>query len=102
MKTIKARILELTLESCSAHLKRLKEINAPEILIEGSTLYLAELERGEIEIAGSVELLEQEYVSHEKLKGNGGKSYVCFNGTVNYFPKAKFGKYIAPVTKINS
>jgi hypothetical protein len=95
MATIGEYIILKELEMATNRRNKLEEIGAPEIMISGCNKCIEDLKNGKIEISGSTNLLEIEYVSSEVKKGRGGKVYISFNGFINYFPNAKYGKYIA-------
>ena len=48
--------------------------DGPSKSVDGATL-----KTGEIKVGGAVELLEEEFLTVEKKKGNGGKIYYTFN-----------------------
>ena len=97
--TIREHILENTRQNVESRLQKLEEMQAPEVLISSVKSQLTELENGQIEIGGDAELLQEDYVSVELKKGSGGKVYFEYNGNINYFPKAKYGRFIARRTR---
>ena len=92
--TIKEIIIAKELESSKERLALLEEMDAPEVIIVSLDKHIERLTEGQIEVGGDSSLLELEYISHVTKKGNGGKPYVVFNDSINYFPQAKFGRYI--------
>lgn len=80
-------------------LSSLVAIQAPDVMIKGIEKDIRDMEAGkEVKISGDVEYLEHEFVSETFKTGRGGKKYVEFtlaNGEkINYFPNAKYGRYI--------
>jgi len=87
-------ILEGSTKSAEERLAKLQEMGAPAVMIDGQKNIVDELHSGNLKIGGDVELLDEEYISREFKKGNGGKVYIQINGTINFFPNAKYGMYI--------
>lgn len=92
--TIKEFIIKCEAKSLTERAEKLEAMSAPKIMIEGCMKAVADLEAGILPVSGASELLDIEYVQHEQRKGRGGKVYVTFNGTINYFPQAKYGRFI--------
>lgn len=76
-------------------LAKLTEAEAPEIIIDSIKQEIARLEAGILKISGNADLLAVEFESVTQKKGRGGKPYLHINGKINYFPYAKYGRYIA-------
>ena len=93
--TIKDKIIEAELKGIRERLNNLIRIEAPDIMVESIEKEIERLEQGTLKIGGDKSLLDQEYTSCECKVGNGGKNYVQFNNNINYFPNAKYGRYIA-------
>lgn len=101
---IKNYLFKKIAESNRKRAKRFIEIGAPKIVIENLLQEAEKLETGgSVKIDGDKEALDLEFVSEEFLTGRGGKKYIQFmigNGQkVNYFPNARYGRYIKFDTK---
>ena len=92
--TIREYIVNAELNIAESRLNKLHEIGAPEVMLKSLADCINNLQNGNIEVSGDSNLLDVNYVSSEIKTGNGGKKYICFNNSINYFPKAKYGKYI--------
>ena len=92
---IEEYIINATIESVEARRDKLVAMQAPEILIKSIDEELDRLRDGKLKCGGDVELLQAEFVSVEQKKGKGGIPYFTFNGDINYFPKAKYGRFVA-------
>jgi hypothetical protein len=88
-------IISKELKGAEDRKNKFEEIGAPQIMIDGQSKMIEDLKNGKIKISGELNLLEVEYTSSEVKKGKGGKIYITFNNSINYFPNAKYGKYIA-------
>lgn len=75
--------------------KRLEEIRAPKIMIEGTIKMAQELKEGNLKIGGDKSLLEEEATDYEVKNGRGGVSYIQFDNGIAYFPNAKYGRFIS-------
>lgn len=93
--TIKEYIIKGTITSIEERKCKLTEIGAPSVLISAMITELDKLRSGNLTCRGEVELLEHEMENVEQKKGRGGIPYYVFNGNINYFPKAKYGRFIA-------
>lgn len=93
--TIKEHILKQTKEYVEWRKNKLIDMGAPDILIKNCDEEMERLNNGDLRCSGEVELLDNELVSHEVKQGRGGKLYHVFNGNINYFPKAKYGRFVA-------
>lgn len=94
---IREYILEKELVGYKYRLDKLIEIGAPQVIIDRQRELVGELENGVISVSGDKEVLEFEFNKSEKKTGRGGKVYIqfiCDNCLVNYFPTAKYGRYI--------
>ncbi len=94
------------LENNKERLDKLVAIQAPGVMIEGIKKEITDLEAGkEVKIKGDTEYLEYAFISETWKTGRGGKKYVEFTLTngekVNYFPNAKYGRYIKKENKEN-
>ena len=82
--------------------KRIQELSgiAPDILIENlkeNLSFLEESKSNYFNVTGDKEVLKWEVKSFESFNGRGGKSYIVFHckeGDVNFFPNARYGRYI--------
>ena len=94
---IREYILEKELIGYNYRLDKLIEIGAPQVIIDRQRELVGELENGVLSVSGDKEVLEFEFNKSEKKTGRGGKVYIqftCDNCLVNYFPTAKYGRYI--------
>jgi len=94
--TIRENICKNEVRMMKERLDRLTELGAPRIIIlETLPKQIAELEAGNLTgIGGDLELLDVEVESIENRTGRGGKLYIVYNGSINYFPAARYGRYI--------
>lgn len=76
-------------------LRKLIEMGAPEVVINGQSKAVRALENREIQIGGNAKLAEAMVETAEVKRGRGGKQYVEFNGCIRYFPNAKYGRFIS-------
>lgn len=95
--TIREKILEVEIANSTKRLEALEDMGMPTIVIDSMRSSIESMKSGDLKISGDTEVLEDEYISGETKKGRGGKMYVCINGSVNYFPNAKYGRYIKRV-----
>lgn len=93
--TISDYIIEHTAASLEERKERLIKMDAPDILIVNVVDELIRLYQGELICFGDTELLEEEFKTVVQKKGKGGIPYYTFNGDINYFPKAKYGRFVA-------
>lgn len=93
--TIKDVIIKTELTALKERLEKMKEMDAPDIIIDSLLTEINNLESGSLKIGGDKSLLNTEFVSSEIKTGSGGKRYVHFNNGINYFPQARYGRYIA-------
>lgn len=98
--TIKEYIIENTISWMKERKCKLVEFGAPSVLISAINTELDKLQSGELTCSGEKELLDEEFISDEVRKGRGGIPYHVFNGNINYFPKAKYGRFIAKGEKL--
>ena len=96
------KILELELASNESRLKKLLNIQAPEVITEAVSKQIERLKSGcplALDIKDKENLLDIEYTSHDVCTGSGGKKFIMFNKEtdlcVNYFPNGRFGKFVA-------
>lgn len=95
---IKEKIIEMEIATATDRLNKLNAMEAPAIITKALEQTLTELKSGIIKISGDADLLNLEFEKWESRKGNGGKVYLQINENINYFPNAKYGKFI---TKAN-
>lgn len=92
-------IKEYLQQGRAERLAKLKEIRAPQIVIEHAERSLARGPRP----SGDKTLLDLEVESYEVRVGRGGKEYIAFkvvnHPEVLYFPNARFGSFIKIVDK---
>ena len=93
--TIKEYLINGTETALEERRQKLIDMGAPSILIEKTGEELINLYNGKFTCGGEIELLNEEMVDVEQKKGRGGIPYYTFNGNINYFPNAKYGRYIA-------
>lgn len=92
--TVREYIIEATIKSLTERVSKLEKLGAPRIMCEAIHEELADLNADIFKCGGDVEYLEDELITVESRKGNGGKSYYIFNGYIRYFPMAKYGRYV--------
>lgn len=92
--TVKEYLIYCELKGAEDRLSKLQDMNAPVVMIEGQKKIVADLQNGKFVVSGDIHLLEEDYSGHEMRKGRGGKVYVVINGHINYFPNARYGRYI--------
>lgn len=93
--TVKEWIIKGTISALEERRQKLIDMGAPSILIEKTGEELINLYNGVFACKGEVELLEEEMIDVEQKKGRGGIPYYTFNGNINYFPRAKYGRFVA-------
>ena len=93
-RTIKQFICENEARQRLERAMSLEKIGAPKVMIDGCKREAERLSAGELEISGDTSLLDVAVESFEVRKGKGGKPYINFNSSINYFPVAKYGRYI--------
>jgi hypothetical protein len=92
--TIREELLRASIEATIKRMHKLELVGAPEIVIESCQHQIDAMKSGEFEIGGDTDVLDEEFLSAEEKKGRGGKRYYVINGNINYFPNAKYGRYI--------
>lgn len=92
--TIKDFIIEGTTSALIERWKTLKNMDAPEVMIQSCEEELKRLANHELKCGGEVKLLNEEYLSHVEKIGRGGITYYVFNGNINYFPRARYGRFV--------
>ena len=50
-----------------------------------------------MKISGDIEVLDEKVGTVQFRKGRGGKNYYIINGSINYYPSAKYGPFIKRV-----
>ncbi|MBQ4447448.1 MAG: hypothetical protein II897_04055 [Clostridia bacterium] len=93
--TIREWLIENEARIQSERLSKLVEIGAPAVMLNAQRKLVEELDNGIVEVGGETALLETEIETYEWKTGKGGKPYAHINGSVNFFPRAKYGRYIA-------
>ena len=96
--TVKELILEKEIKLAKERLAGLKKMDAPMVMIDSLTKQIKEMKAGEIKIGGNQELLDYEFTEYRVQLGRGGKYYISFDGIINYFPTARYGRYISKNT----
>ena len=98
MMTIKDFICMYELAALAERKVRCNDLGMKQ-MADAISIEIGRLEKGILTIGGDVDLLDEEYVDHELKTGSGGKKYVRFNGKVNYFPNAKYGRFVTAGTR---
>lgn len=96
-KPVKDWIVDGLLNNAKDRLNKLKEINAPEIMINGQAKYVKKLEDGNLKgiVSGDSRALNSIMKNVRRSVGNGGKSFFVINdASIFYYPNAKYGPYI--------
>ena len=92
--TILDKILEIEINAWQNRLNKLTAINAPEIMLVKLRENIENAKKGIIKITDKEDLLSIHFKEYEVKKGRGGVPYIQFNGSINYFPEGKYGKFI--------
>lgn len=96
---IRDKIIENTLKNVTERCEGIIKIGGPAIIIENLKKEIENLKNGILKIKDKENLLDIEFADVEWKKGRGGVPYATFNnGTINYFPNARYGAFI---TKAN-
>ncbi len=82
-------ILEDIQQGLNARAQELIKIQAPQIIIDNQ-LKLVQNPK----IGGDTSLLGVEITSKELRTGRGGKKYIVYNGSISFYPNARYGMYI--------
>lgn len=93
--TIKEFLVTKELVSMKERLLRLKQISAPKIMIESLKEKISNFSNDNFNVGGNNELLEVEYETHVVKTGRGGKKYLLINDAIQYFPNARYGRFIS-------
>ncbi len=93
--TIGEIIIRNELAAAKARLSKLEALGAPAVTLEAIRREVAQLEAGELKIGGDRALLELEAEGAEVKTGRGGKKYIRFANGVQYFPQARYGRFIS-------
>ena len=95
---IKEYIIINELNYLEYRLTRLKEIQAPAIVIKNTEDEINRLKEGNLVIRGTKKLLDIE-IDEQLIKAEGkpGNQVITFNNQVVYFPDAPNGRYIRKV-----
>jgi len=95
---IKEYIITQELKHFENRLAKLKEINAPAIVIKNTEDEVNRLKEGNLIIRGTKKLLNIEIDEQlTKVEGKLGNQVITFNNQVIYFPDAPNGRYIRRV-----
>ena len=95
---IKEYIIANELNYFEYRLTRLKEIQAPAIIIQNTEDEVNRLKEGNLIIRGTKKLLNIEIDEQlTKAEGKPGNQVITFNNQVVYFPDAPNGRYIRKV-----
>lgn len=92
--TIKEYIIEKETAIYTERLEKLETIGAPQIVITAQRNAIKELQTGNFKVGGDTNLLDYNFKNREVKTGRSGKTYISFDGKINYFPTAKYGRYI--------
>jgi hypothetical protein len=98
-QTIRQYITRVAISQGEKRLEKLKSLRAPFVLVEAVEREQARWKEGTVKINGEQTLLDVEFESVETRTGNGGKKYLQFNGSINFFPEARHGLFIAKKVK---
>ena len=92
---IRDKIIESMLEIVTERCEKIIEIGGPAIIIENLKKEIENLKNGILKVKDKENLLDLEFNDIEWKKGRDGVPYVTFNnGTINYFPNARYGAFI--------
>ena len=92
---IRDKIIESMLEIVTERCEKIIEIRGPAIIIENLKKEIENLKNGILKVKDKENLLDLEFNDIEWKKGRDGVPYVTFNnGTINYFPNARYGAFI--------
>ena len=104
MGTVAQHLAKHLLFNFEKRLETFQQIKAPEVLIRQLQENIDIIEsQPAIDAVESLvtcknpEILTAEFISSETHTGNGGKKYYTYQtsvGEVNYFPQAKFGRFV--------
>ena len=93
---IRDKIIENTLKNVTERCEGMIKIGGPAIIIENLKKEIENLKNGILKIKDKENLLDIEFTDIEWKKGRGGVPYASINnGTINYFPNARYGAFIA-------
>ena len=93
--TILDYIIDHTAVALEERKQKLIDMDAPDVLIINVVDELIRLYQGELICFGDTDLLDEEFKTVIKKKGRGGIAYFTCNGNINYFPRAKYGRFVA-------
>ena len=97
MQTVRQYLNKKIVKSALIRHQKLKEIKAPQIMIDRALEIHKIAKKGEIKFGGDQKTLNLIFKSEEKFIGNGGKAWYVItteNKTIHYFPSAKYGRFI--------
>lgn len=94
---IKEYIITNELTYFETRLSKLKEINAPAIIIQNTEDEVNRLKDSTLVIRGTKKLLDIEIIEPAIIEGKPGNQVITFNNQVVYFPDAPNGRYIRKV-----
>ena len=95
---IKEYIIANELNYFEYRLARLKEIQAPAIIIQNTEGEVNRLKEGNLVIRGTKKLLDTEIDEQlTKAEGKLGNQVITFNNQIVYFPDAPNGRYIRKI-----
>lgn len=94
--TIREKIIESEIKMLVERIKQYKSIDGPECVIKKMEADIVDLQSGKIKIGGSKELLDIEWNGENVTvsKAFGGKLKIQYNGFINYYPHARYGRFI--------
>lgn len=105
MTTVAEHLAQNLLKGTQNRLEKLKEIKAPEVMIQHNEQQIVILQNHTaIDAVNALvgcktqEILTAEFISAESHTGKGGKTYLTFKtsvGQVNYFPNGRYGRFIS-------
>ena len=106
MVTIRDHINKTIVAGSEIRLPKLIAIKAPQVIIDRQREIISLAKENKIVINGDQEALDLTFKSYEILTGRDGKEWVKFlteeNITVNYFPNARYSRFIKIEEKKNT
>ena len=97
--TLREYINRCERQNIEYRLSKLKELGAPKVIIDGLGHDLELTKTNDLEISGDQDLLDKlEYQAHYVEKWRDGEGYLVIKTKdciVNYFPRAKYGRFIS-------
>lgn len=95
--TIKQDILDGIISATRERLVKLNDLSAPQVIIDRDQQVLDEALAGKVKVSDKQNLINLGFTNVEYKNGKGGKpyrEYATEKGTVLYFPRARFGRFL--------